>query len=284
MFIGLDTETTGVDPSRARVVQIATSVQSPGFDPKGATQLLNPEQRIPPSASAVHKITDEMVADKPTLPQSARQITALLGSACDPLAVASGYNIRKYDWPLLQARFAEIGVVIPTPQFVDVHDLVCWHFRHLRSRKLSAVAAHLGIPFDEGEAHDALNDVSKSFEVLNKIRTDVLKLPDTLAGDIELIRLCTLYAIRNDAEWNSFGAVVYRDRETWGAEDAPFRLGIGKNAGMLLSELREREPRYCNWLVRDVLPTCQPAVWDAFRASGFDDSWGIPKPRALERA
>lgn len=237
MFIGLDTETTGVDPSRARVVQIATSVRCHGLEPRGATQLLNPEQRIPPSASAIHRITDEMVADKPTMSQSARSITGLLTAACDA------------------------------------------HFRHLRSRKLSAVAAHLGIPFGDDEAHDALNDVNKAFDVLTKIRTDILDLPDTLAGDIELIRLCQLYAIRNDAEWNTFGAVVYRDREAWAAEEAPFRLGIGKNAGMLLTELREREPRYCDWLVREVLPSSLPAVWDAFRASGFDDSWGIPKPR-----
>ena len=57
-----DTETTGVSTQNDLIVEIAA------FDPeKNLTfeKLINPGSPIPPGATAIHKITDDMVKDKP---------------------------------------------------------------------------------------------------------------------------------------------------------------------------------------------------------------------------
>jgi len=150
LFVGLDLETTGTDPSRAKIVQFASVAQCPGFLPPEGTVanfLLDPGCAIPPSATAVHGISNEMVLGKLTFDQNLPQLMQLLHMATQPGAIVTGYNVRRYDWPLLQHALAERGIVVPTPTFVDVCDLVGWYYRHLPSRKLTAVAEHLGVGF-----------------------------------------------------------------------------------------------------------------------------------------
>ena len=66
-----DTETTGVDKS-ARIVQIACALYCKNEDSTWVCEslhnyLINPLCPIPPQTTAVHGITDEMVADAPTI-------------------------------------------------------------------------------------------------------------------------------------------------------------------------------------------------------------------------
>lgn len=66
--IVLDTETTGMDPSNGdRMVEIGC-VELINHIPTGRTLqiYINPEREIPADAIAVHGITNEFVADKPT--------------------------------------------------------------------------------------------------------------------------------------------------------------------------------------------------------------------------
>lgn len=70
MFAVLDIETTGMDPLTDRVCEIAAVFAD--ADVKSATSasyLINPSREIPPTASAIHHITDEMVADAPFFDQ-----------------------------------------------------------------------------------------------------------------------------------------------------------------------------------------------------------------------
>jgi len=300
LFVGLDLETTGTDPSRARIVQFASVAQCPGFLPPEGTVanfLLDPGCAIPACATAVHGITDEMVRGKLTFDQNLPQLMQLLHMATQPGAIVTGYNVRRYDWPLLQHALAERGVIVPTPTFVDVCDLVGWYYRHLPSRKLTAVAEHLGVGFAEGanrsapsvghvlfvhpygkgdhveaqaapdRAHDALGDVNKTFQVLAKIR-QALDLADNMAGDVELIRLSTLASIRLDAEYGQYRHYIYRDRDRWDAEDAPFRLGFavqGKHCGELLTDVWRDNRSLWDWLQRKVVPESPPSVKEEFR-------------------
>lgn len=67
-FISLDTETTGLDPSVDQVVEVAAVWTSlAGGITRTWSSLVNPGRPIPASASAVHHLVDEDVADAPKL-------------------------------------------------------------------------------------------------------------------------------------------------------------------------------------------------------------------------
>jgi len=67
----VDVETTGFDPARDRVVEIAAVDLCPaeGVLERPTSHLVNPGRRIPAGARAVHGISDAMVANAPPLEQ-----------------------------------------------------------------------------------------------------------------------------------------------------------------------------------------------------------------------
>lgn len=64
MVIFLDTETTGVE-SKDRICALGLI-----YDQINHFELINPGKKIPPSASAIHHITNEMVTEAPTFSSS----------------------------------------------------------------------------------------------------------------------------------------------------------------------------------------------------------------------
>ena len=68
VFLVVDTETTGLDPSVDRICELAglrTSLAAP--EGRAFESLVNPERSIPPEASAIHHLTDLDVAQAPAL-------------------------------------------------------------------------------------------------------------------------------------------------------------------------------------------------------------------------
>jgi hypothetical protein len=191
LFVGLDLETTSTDSSRARIVQFASVAHCPGFlPPEGsvANFLLDPGCAIPTDATKVHGITDEMVRGKLTFDQNLPQLMQLLHMATQPGAIVTGYNVRRYDWPLLQHTLAERGIVVPTPTFVDVCDLIGWYYRHLPSRKLTAVAEHLGVGFAASGAVQSVLSPAVGHVVSDVLtpRPDVVHAPDRTQSPVPL--------------------------------------------------------------------------------------------------
>ena len=64
--IVLDTETTGLDYTRERLVEFAAVRLENGKIVDEFQTLINPEQHIRKSSMAIHGITQEMVEDAPT--------------------------------------------------------------------------------------------------------------------------------------------------------------------------------------------------------------------------
>ena len=65
-IVVFDTETTGLSPSKDRVVEIGAIKIRNGEIVEERDWLINPQQPIPPRATKVHGISDKMVKDKPT--------------------------------------------------------------------------------------------------------------------------------------------------------------------------------------------------------------------------
>jgi DNA polymerase-3 subunit epsilon len=149
MTLFLDTETTGLDRSD-RLVEIGV------VDDAGAVvfqSLINPGMPIPPAASKVHGITDEMVRDAPRLDAVTPALRALL--------IADGevviYNA-EFDQRFFPRRFwADINVTCAMLRFGD--EVGRWH-------KLADAARRVGHVWDSG-AHRAVADARACRSVWN---------------------------------------------------------------------------------------------------------------------
>lgn len=95
-LVFFDLETTGTNVTTDRIVQISYIKVMPNGEEKEGNYYVNPEMHIPEEATAVHHITDEDVADKPTFKQLAKTLAnEFIG--CD----FAGFNSNRFDVPLL---------------------------------------------------------------------------------------------------------------------------------------------------------------------------------------
>lgn len=73
-IIFFDLETTGVNFQKDRIVEISYIKVHPNGSEEERTYRVNPECPIPPESTAIHHITDEDVAGKPTFKEIAREV------------------------------------------------------------------------------------------------------------------------------------------------------------------------------------------------------------------
>lgn len=246
----VDTETTGIDPKQCRVVEIGGVIYEPARGRRPLQRYINPQCPIPPEATAVHKITDAMVANAPTFAEAAEGILARF----DEANVILGYNLLDYDLPLIEAEFARAGkpVTIDRAKVIDLIVFTRWHMREHRSRKLGDICAHFGI--DLRNAHSAKDDAVATHDLLYYL-LDAGFIP----SDVELAlerQAKMVEAIKAESEAWSYW--LYRDRQY----PSVIRLGAGKHVGRPLNVVPKDYLRF----ILEKLEDLHPGAEAAFRA------------------
>lgn len=80
-FVAFDTETTGIDLTGNRIIEVAC-VRFVNFVPVSVfTTLINPECRIPAESIAIHHITDSMVATAPKFYEIIPSLESFIGTS-----------------------------------------------------------------------------------------------------------------------------------------------------------------------------------------------------------
>ncbi len=160
-FVVFDVETTGLSPRTGdRICEIG-AVRIRGTVEFGRFQsLVNPERPIPPRVTAIHHITDEMVAGAPRF----RDIAA------DFLGFAEGATLAAYnavfDLGFLNEELRRIGTPPWNAPALDVLVLARRLLPGMR-HPLWQVAQVLGIPFPL--QHRAMADVEVTAEVYRRL-------------------------------------------------------------------------------------------------------------------
>ena len=95
-----DLETTGINISKDRIVEISILKVYPNSNKESRTWLVNPEISIPSEVSKIHGITNEMVINEPNFKVIGSQVKEMINN-CD----LGGFNSNKFDIPLLAEEF-----------------------------------------------------------------------------------------------------------------------------------------------------------------------------------
>lgn len=178
-LVFIDTETTGTDPSTARIVELAIRAVTPTGH-VAHDWLINPGEPIPPESSAIHGIVNGDVANAPLFYDIAATVH-MLASTGIPVA----YNAR-FDRAMLIAEFLRAGCDMP--QFLRSGapwiDPLTWVRKHepyakgAGRHKLTTIAQRWGIT--PGTAHRAAGDVETTHRVLEVLASVKGLMPDTL--------------------------------------------------------------------------------------------------------
>ncbi|MGE5537567.1 MAG: exonuclease domain-containing protein [Solirubrobacterales bacterium] len=155
----LDTETTGLDVKLDRIVSVG-AVRVHGariFRSAVIDRLVDPGKHIPARSTAVHGITDAMVAGQPAIAATLPEVMAMLQNT-----VVVGHNIG-FDLALLRRSAEEAGLAWVDPPWLDTILLAGALEPEQEDLNLDAVAARMGVSI-QGR-HTALGDSLVTAEI-----------------------------------------------------------------------------------------------------------------------
>jgi DNA polymerase-3 subunit epsilon len=226
-LVVLDTETTGADISVDRVVQVAAIRLHPGGSREEFETLVNPGIRIPIEAQRVHGITDAMVEFAPPFKRVAPRLMDFLRDAD-----LAGYNLLRFDIPLLRGEFQRAGQCweLEGVRILDAQVI----FHKMEPRDLSA-ACRFYCGRDLIGAHGALADSRATLDVLLGQLDRYPELPRDVAG------LDALFHLPDPRFLDS------QRRFTWRNGEATFNFGARK--GQTLRDVASKSPDYLEWML-----------------------------------
>ena len=138
-FVVLDVETTGLQSSRQRIIEIAISRFSDGDAVNHWESLCHPERRIPAYIVKLTGIDDDLLQGAPKFGSIADTVQELIADA-----VAVGHNVA-FDLGFLNAELKRLGKPPVVNERVDTLALASSLIPGLRKPTLQAVAERLGI-------------------------------------------------------------------------------------------------------------------------------------------
>jgi len=220
-----DLETTGVNVSKDRIVEISILKVFPNGNKESFTWRVNPEMKIPAVTTAIHGISDEMVLNEPTFKELAPKVSELIKNSD-----LGGFNSNRFDIPLLAEELlrAEIDFDLKVNQAVDVQTI----FHKMEKRTLEA-AYKFYCNKDLTNAHSAEADTMATYEVL-KAQLDKY---DDLENDMDY-----LSKFSSHQNFVDFAGFIGYNKE--GQEIITF----GKHKGKVIEDLFKTEPGYFSWI------------------------------------
>lgn len=166
-YVVFDTETTGLLPDQGdEIVQIAAvrivagkRVKSETFD-----LLVDPGRPIPPAATAIHGVTDAMVAGAPRILEAVERFHRFAEGA-----VLVAHNA-PFDMEFLYRREGQIGRTFANP-VLDTVSLSAVVFGGWEEHSLDALTGRLGVDLPEDLRHTALGDAVATAEAFLALKT-----------------------------------------------------------------------------------------------------------------
>lgn len=230
-LIFFDLETTGVNITKDRIVEISYIKVFPNGQEQEKTICVNPGMPIPPEATAIHHITDEDVKDKPLFKDIAKDLSHVF-EGCD----IAGFNSNRFDIPLLMEEFLRAGVNfdISKRKFIDIQTI----FHKMEQRTLVA-AYKFYCNKDLNDAHSASADTRATYEVL-KAQLDRYS---SLENDVDYL---SKFSSQN-RNVDLAGRIVLNDQNVE-------VFNFGKYKGQPVEEVLRRDIGYFGWMMQGDFP------------------------------
>ena len=208
IFVAFDTETTGLNPIGAKLVELCgVKFRGDGSEISTFQSLIDPQTTIPPEVTAIHGITDSMVRGMPTYDVV---IPEFLSWATDPEQPQPGAGNEQtifmahnapFDLSFLEVAMCKLGLPVPENLVIDTLPLSRQLVNDTANYQLRTLVEHLGL--SSSVYHRALAD---SYHVRNLFITMLSRLPAeaTVEMVVELagkLHFCDRSQVDADSRW-----------------------------------------------------------------------------------
>ena len=225
-IVFIDLETTGINVSLDKIVEIALVKIMPDGTKQVKRKLVNPEMHIPEQVTAIHGISDEMVKDAPSFKQIANEIKQFIEGAD-----LGGYNSNRFDIPMLNEEFLRAGISadMESRQLLDVQKV----FHKMEQRTLTAAYKFYCNKHLE-DAHTAEADAMATWEVLEAQVEKYANIGNTVesivkfTGEDQIVDFAGRFIMENGVEIFNFG----------------------KHKGKSVVQVLKDEPQYYDWMMK----------------------------------
>ena len=242
-----DLETTGVNVTNDRIVEICVHKVHPNGKEETHTWRVNPTIPIPAGASAVHGIYDADVADKPTFAHLAAEVNGLIQDSD-----LAGYNSNKFDIPLLAEEFLRAGIEFDMSKrrAVDVQNI----FHRMEQRTLTA-AYKFYCDKSLEDAHSAEADVLATYEVLKSQLDRYEELENDMSFLAEFSNRQKVADFAGFIAYNGHGQEIFT---------------FGKYRGQTVASVLQDNPGYYSWIQNADFPLYTKQVLTKIRLKSFN--------------
>ena len=243
-----DLETTGTNVAKDRIVEISILKIHPNGNKISKTWLVNPEMTIPEEAVAIHGITNEKVADKPSFKSLSKEIFQLIKDSD-----LAGFNLDRFDIPLLAEEMLRAGVDFDMKNMVSVDVQTIFHKKEKRTLE---AAYKFYCNKELTSAHSAEADTNATYEVL---LSQLERYPE-LENNVK-----KLSEFSNRKNSMDFAGFIGRD-----ADGEPI-FTFGKHNGRKVEEIMESEPGYFGWIMNADFPLYTKKVLTQIKLSRLNN-------------
>ena len=254
-----DLETTGLDISKDRIIQISYIKVMPDGEEKRENIFVNPECKLPAVITEITSITDDMLADKPTFKQLASGLAKEF-KGCD----FAGFNSNRFDVPMLAEEMIRAGQPFDfsSCRLIDAQTI----FHKMERRNLAAAYKfYCGRKMEEDfQAHLADQDTEATYRVL-QAQLDMYapgkqeEEERQLENDMDMLNA---FSKQND-NVDFAGRMIWCDIK--GPDGKPLLdkdgnprkqeiFNFGKYKGYAVAEILRRDPGYYSWIQTSDFP------------------------------
>jgi DNA polymerase III subunit alpha, Gram-positive type len=168
-FVAFDTETTGLSPAVARLVELSgVKFRYDGEIISTFSTLIDPRMNIPREATAIHGITNRMVKGQPSSAEAVPKFIKWAGED----SVLAAHNAR-FDLGFLEVALLEVPIEVRRFPVIDTLSLSRRLVPGAPNHQLKSLAEYLG--FQSDQYHRALAD---SHHVRNLLLKLLALVPD----------------------------------------------------------------------------------------------------------
>lgn len=157
-LVVLDLESTGTWVEKDRIIEIALIKSQPDGTREVYEQRVNPSMPIPPVVVELTGISDADVKDSPLFKEIAHDVVAFIGDAD-----LGGFNIDRFDFPMLRRELNEAGLALSMD---DRRIFDAQKVYHLNEKRDLTAAYKFYCQKDLVNAHAALADTQATLEIL----------------------------------------------------------------------------------------------------------------------